>query len=67
MKKTRYAIIGAGPSGLCCANVFLKYNIDFKGFESAKSIGGIWNINNKSSPVYPSCHLISSKKKNRIQ
>ena len=67
MKNSRYAIIGAGPSGLCCASVFLKYNINFRGFESAKSIGGIWNVNNKSSPVYPGCHLISSKKKTEFK
>jgi hypothetical protein len=57
----KYAIIGAGPCGLAAAKVFLDYGIAFDGFESGPDVGGLWDINNPSSTVYESAHLISSK------
>ena len=57
----RFAIVGAGPSGLAGARNLSKYGIDFDGFESASEVGGLWNINNLRSTMYESAHLISSK------
>lgn len=57
----RYAIIGAGPSGLAAARNLSKLGIAFDGFESASEVGGLWNIDNPRSTVYESAHLISSK------
>ncbi len=57
----RYAIIGAGPSGLAGARNLDKLGIAFDGFESAGGVGGLWNIDNPRSTVYESAHLISSK------
>lgn len=58
----KYAIIGAGPSGLGAAQCFLKNGILFDGFEASNDVGGLWNIHNPFSTVYQSAHLISSKK-----
>ena len=57
----RYAIIGAGPSGLAGARNLQKFGVEFDGFESASDVGGLWNIDNPRSSMYESAHLISSK------
>lgn len=57
----RFAIVGAGPSGLAGARNLSKYGIQFDGFESAGEAGGLWNIDNPRSTMYESAHLISSK------
>lgn len=56
-----YAIIGAGPMGLCTARQLLKHGIDFVGFELHADVGGLWDIDNPHSTMYESAHLISSK------
>ena len=55
-----YAIIGAGPMGLCTARQLKKYGIDFVGFEPHSDVGGLWDIDNPHSSMYHSAHLISS-------
>ncbi len=57
----RYAIIGAGPSGLAGAKALKQAGILFDGFEMGADVGGLWNIKNPRSTVYESAHLISSK------
>ncbi|EME21026.1 flavin-containing monooxygenase [Rhodococcus triatomae] len=57
----RYALIGAGPSGLAGARNLSRLGIPFDGFESHTEVGGLWNIDNPRSTVYRSAHLISSK------
>lgn len=61
LTERRYAIIGAGPSGLAGARNLSKLGLDFDGFESADEAGGLWNIDNPRSTMYESAHLISSK------
>ena len=56
-----YAIIGAGPMGLCTARQLKKHGIDFVGFELNSDVGGLWDIDNPHSTMYDSAHLISSK------
>jgi hypothetical protein len=56
-----YAIIGAGPMGLCTARHLKKHGIDFVGFELHSDVGGLWDIGNPHSTMYHSAHLISSK------
>jgi cation diffusion facilitator CzcD-associated flavoprotein CzcO len=58
----KYAIIGAGPSGLAGARNLQKFGIPFDGFEAHSGVGGLWDIKNPNSTVYESAHLISSKK-----
>lgn len=57
----RYALIGAGPSGLAGARNLSRLGIPFDGFEAHTQVGGLWNIDNPRSTVYRSAHLISSK------
>src|SRR3989344_4814534 len=56
-----YAIIGAGPMGLCTARQLHKHGIDFVGFELHDNVGGLWDIDNPHSTMYDSAHIISSK------
>ncbi|WP_419536370.1 flavin-containing monooxygenase [Endozoicomonas sp.] len=57
-----YAIIGAGPMGLCTARRLNQYQIPWIGFEIHRDVGGLWDIDNPTSTMYQSAHLISSKK-----
>ena len=56
-----YALIGAGPMGLCAARQLSKYGVPFQGFELHSDVGGLWDIDNPHSTMYESAHLISSK------
>lgn len=60
--RDRYAVIGAGPSGLAAARNLQKLGLPFTGFETYADVGGLWNIANPRSTVYESAHLISSKR-----
>lgn len=57
-----YAIVGAGPMGLCTARQLKKYGIPFIGLEQHSNVGGLWDIDNPHSTVYETAHLISSKR-----
>ncbi|MFB9645759.1 NAD(P)/FAD-dependent oxidoreductase [Microbacterium terregens] len=61
MQELRYAVIGAGPSGLAAARALAKAGIDFDGFEASHGVGGLWDIENPRSTMYQSAHLISSR------
>lgn len=56
-----YALIGAGPMGLCTARQLSRYGVDFSAFELHSDVGGLWDIENPHSTMYESAHLISSK------
>lgn len=56
-----YAVIGAGPMGLCTARQLKQYGIAFTGFELHSDVGGLWDIGNPHSTMYETAHLISSK------
>lgn len=56
-----FALIGAGPMGLCTARRLKQYNIPFIGFEIHADVGGLWDIDSPTSTMYQSAHLISSK------
>ena len=61
MQEQRYAVIGAGPSGLAAARALQRAGIAFDGFEASHGVGGLWDIDNPRSSVYESAHLISSR------
>ncbi|MFQ3232050.1 flavin-containing monooxygenase [Reinekea sp.] len=58
-----YAVIGAGPMGLCTAKQLSQLGLPWIGFELNKGVGGLWDIENPHSTMYKSAHLISSKRK----
>jgi cation diffusion facilitator CzcD-associated flavoprotein CzcO len=57
-----YAVIGAGPMGLCAARNLHKHGIPCMGFEVHSDVGGLWDIDSSTSTMYQSAHLISSKR-----
>lgn len=60
-RSNKYLIVGAGPGGLVTARAFMKYDVPFEMVERHSAIGGIWDKDNPGSPVYSSCHFISSR------
>src|SRR6187431_963616 len=61
MDEHRYAVIGAGPSGLSAARALQRAGIAFDGYKAAHGVGGLWDIDNPRSTMYESAHLISSR------
>lgn len=59
---TTYLVVGAGPFGLLTARGLLNQGIDVEIFERNSDVGGIWDIDNPGSPMYETCHFITSKK-----
>ncbi|WP_226531700.1 flavin-containing monooxygenase [Microbacterium paraoxydans] len=57
----RYAVIGAGPSGLATARALHRRGIEVDGYEASHGVGGLWDITNPRSTMYESAHLISSR------
>jgi cation diffusion facilitator CzcD-associated flavoprotein CzcO len=56
-----YVVIGAGPSGLAAVRRLLEKDIPVIGLEAHSGVGGLWDIDSKTSTMYDSAHLISSK------
>jgi cation diffusion facilitator CzcD-associated flavoprotein CzcO/amino acid transporter len=57
----RYCVVGAGPSGMIMARALLREGVPFDWYERNPDFGGIWDIDHPGSPMYESCHFISSK------
>jgi len=57
----KYAVIGAGPSGLAAAKNLLAQGIACEVLEAHDTLGGIWNRSNPRSSVYATTHTITSK------
>lgn len=57
-----YLIVGAGPMGLVVARAFQRAGIEYEMVERHRDVGGIWDIENPGSPMYETCHFITSKK-----
>lgn len=53
----RFALIGAGPIGLCVARALAQHGIAYTQFDSARAVGGNWR-----DGVYETAHIISSRK-----
>ncbi|WP_460060596.1 amino acid permease [Streptomyces sp. YKOK-I1] len=57
----RYCVVGAGPSGMIMARNLLREGVPFDWYERNPDFGGIWDPEHRGSPMYESCHFISSK------
>ncbi|MFJ9567681.1 amino acid permease [Streptomyces fuscichromogenes] len=57
----RYCVVGAGPSGMIMARNLLREGVPFDWYERNPDFGGIWDPDHEGSPMYESCHFISSK------
>ena len=56
-----YLVVGAGPCGLAAARALKRKGIPFEIVERHSRVGGIWDIDNPGSPMYETCHFITSK------
>jgi len=57
----RWCVVGAGPGGLCAARWLSELGVAFDAYERNPDVGGIWDIDAPGSPMYESCHFISSR------
>ena len=57
----KYCLVGAGPAGLVMARALIKEGVPFDWYERHSDVGGIWDMENPATPMYESCHFISSK------
>lgn len=57
----KYCLVGAGPAGLVMARALIKEGVPFDWYEKHSDVGGIWDMENPGTPMYESCHFISSK------
>lgn len=55
-------IIGAGPSGLATAAELTRAGLVCDHVEHHSGVGGLWDIDNPTTPMYESVHFISSKR-----
>ena len=60
--QVRYAVIGAGPSGLAAAKNLLEHGIQVEVLEREADLGGVWNYAQPGGRVYRSTYMISSKR-----
>jgi amino acid transporter len=57
----RYCLVGGGPSSMVMARALVKEGVPFDWYEKHGEFGGIWDMDNPTSPMYESAHFISSK------
>lgn len=54
-------IVGAGPHGLIAMRAMKRLGMPIVAIDRNKDVGGLWDIENPGTPMYESCHYISSK------
>lgn len=60
-RRDTLCIVGAGPHGLITARAAHKNGLKFDVIERHSDAGGLWDQANTGTPLYSSCHFISSK------
>ncbi|HCK85418.1 MAG TPA: F420H(2):quinone oxidoreductase [Hyphomonadaceae bacterium] len=59
--KLKVCIVGAGPHGLIVARALASLNVSYDQFERHSDVGGLWDLSNPGTPMYETCHYISSR------
>ena len=54
-------VVGAGPHGLIAARALKRAGIPHLVLERHGDVGGLWDIESLGTPMYESCHYISSR------
>jgi hypothetical protein len=54
-------VVGAGPHGLIAARALKRAGVPYMLIERNGDVGGLWDIDSPGSPMYESCHYISSR------
>jgi hypothetical protein len=54
-------VIGAGPAGLAVARALQERDLPYTHLERHSRVGGIWDLENPSTPMYESAHFNSSR------
>ncbi len=54
-------VVGAGPHGLIIGRALKSAGVPFTILEKNRDVGGLWDMNNPGTPMYESCHFVSSK------
>ncbi|MFO0884417.1 MAG: NAD(P)-binding domain-containing protein [Pirellulales bacterium] len=62
-----YCILGGGPSGLVAARNFMAAGIPVEILEQQDDFGGNWYFGSPHSSVFPTTHLISSKRMSQFE
>ena len=59
--RPRVCVVGAGPHGLIAARAIVSCGLDVDVIERHTDVGGIWDMTNPGTPMYETCHYISSR------
>ena len=54
-------VVGAGPHGLIAARALKRAGVPHIVLERHGDVGGLWDIESAGTPMYESCHYISSR------
>lgn len=54
-------VVGAGPHGLIVGRALKQAGVPFQILEKGGDVGGLWDMANPGTPMYESCHFVSSK------
>ncbi len=54
-------VVGAGPHGLIAARALKRVGVPHMVLERHSDVGGLWDIESPGTPMYESCHYISSR------
>jgi len=60
-RSEKVCVVGAGPMALISARALKRLGVPYDQVERHSDVGGIWDIDNPGTPMYETCHYISSR------